>query len=137
MDPSQLIIYLKLLWENITIEPVVFLYELTRGFGGIVMSELYLKKGCSVNLNYSMEICNNIFDHEDIQIETQKLVSGVQMTNSILQNIPSLLCTLLAGPLSDTYGRKPLILVSLFGYVIANVVFLINSIWFHQLKVVN
>ena len=43
--------------------------------------------------------------------------------------------TLYAGPLSDKYGRKPLILVSFAGYFLLNLVFLINSYWFYELKV--
>ena len=88
-----------------------------------------------VNLNYSSEICDNINNHTEIQIETQKLVSGIQAYNGFLQNVPSLIFTLFAGPLSDTYGRKPLIVISLFGYFILNISHLINSIWFNELKV--
>ena len=39
------------------------------------------------------------------------------------------------GPLSDTYGRKPLIIISLIGFFVLNLVFTINSIWFMELKV--
>ena len=40
-----------------------------------------------------------------------------------------------SGPLSDTYGRKPLITISLVGFFILNLVFIVNSIWFMELKV--
>ena len=42
---------------------------------------------------------------------------------------------LFAGPLTDTYGRKPLIICALFGYFLLDVIFLINSIFFYELKV--
>ena len=51
--------------------------------------------------------------------------------------MPSIIFTLYAGPLSDRYGRKPLILVSFVGYFFLNLVFLINSYWFYDLKVTN
>ena len=41
------------------------------------------------------------------------------------------------GPLSDTYGRKPLIITSLVGFFVLNLVFIVNSIWFMELKVEN
>ena len=53
----------------------------------------------------------------------------------MLQSVPGIIFTLIAGPISDTYGRKPLIIFPLFGYFILNLVYLLNSIWFHQLKV--
>ena len=42
---------------------------------------------------------------------------------------------MIAGPLTDKYGRKPLIISALLGYLILDIVFLINSIFFYQLKV--
>ena len=33
-----------------------------------------------VNLNYCMDICESIHDHDEEQIQTQKLVSGGQVT---------------------------------------------------------
>ena len=69
---------LKHVWKNITIEPVVAMYCLIIALSGIPGEELYLKKACKVNLNHTMEVCDNIHDHEEAQIATQKLVSGVQ-----------------------------------------------------------
>ena len=52
----------------------------------------------------------------------------------MLQSAPSIVFTLFAGPLSDQYGRKPLILCALFGYFLLNIVFFFNSYWFYQLR---
>ena len=134
---SKVWIFACNVWNNITVEPVVAMYCLILALSGIPGEELYLKKACKVNLNHSMEICDNIYDHEAAQIETQKLVSGVQSHSAVLQGVPGIIFTLFAGPISDTYGRKPLIIIPLFGYFILNTVYLVNSIWFHQLKVEN
>ena len=53
---------------------------------------------------------------------------GFYIPTHCLSNTPS-------GPLSDTYGRKPLIVISLAGFFILNLVFMINSIFFMELKV--
>ena len=66
-------------WSNITIEPVMAMYCLIIALSGIPGEELYLKKACKVNLNHSAEICDNIYDYEAAQMETQKLVSVVQV----------------------------------------------------------
>ena len=71
--------YLRTVWSNITLEPVMAMYCLIIALSEIPGEELYLKKACKVNLNHSMEICDNIYDYEEAQVETQKLVSGVQV----------------------------------------------------------
>ena len=76
---SNLGVFIRNVWDNITVEPVVAMYCLIIALSGIPGEELYLKKACKVNLNHSMEICDNIYDYEEAHIETQKLVSGVQV----------------------------------------------------------
>ena len=120
---------------HISLEPVFFLFCVNLGLIGISTQGLYVRKACLVNLNHTEEICANIFNHSEIQKETQKFVSEIQAYNGMLQSAPAIVFTLFAGPLSDTYGRKPLILSSLFGYFVLNIVFLINSFWFYELKV--
>jgi len=127
----------SLVWKNITIEPLAFLQALIMSLSGIAANDLYLQKACQVNLNYPAEVCGNLtLDmYNETQEETQKYVSSVQAYNGLLQNMPSLVFALFAGPLSDTYGRKPLIIISLIGFFVLNLVFTINSIWFMELKV--
>jgi MFS family permease len=122
-------------FRHISLEPVFFLFCVNLGLIGISTQGLYLNKACIVNLNYTEEICRNIHDNVTIQKETQKFVSEIQAYNGMLQSAPAIVFTLFAGPLSDTYGRKPLIISALFGYFVLNIVFLINSIWFYELKV--
>jgi MFS family permease len=120
---------------HISLEPVFFLFCVNLGLIGISTQGLYLNKACLVNLNYTQEICSNIHNQTEIQKETQRFVSEIQAYNGMLQSAPAIVFTLFAGPLSDTYGRKPLIISALFGYFVLNIVFLVNSIWFFELKV--
>ena len=65
--------------SNTTVEPVIGVFYLVLALSGIPGEELYLKKTCLVNLNNSREVCDNIFDNEEVQIETQQHVSGIQV----------------------------------------------------------
>ncbi len=59
----------------------------------------------------------------------------VKAYSGMLQAVPGVVFTLLAGPLSDRYGRRPLLIAALAGYVILQLVFLVNSIWLEELAV--
>ena len=49
---------------TITVEPVLFLISFVQGLYLIIAQNLYLAKACSVNFNYTEDICNNIFEHK-------------------------------------------------------------------------
>ena len=125
---------LILIWRNITVEPLFFLFTLNYGLFYIVSQTLYIEKVCRVNLSINETICDEIQKHNEEQIQVQKYSASLKMYNSLLQSIPGALYLLIAGPLSDIYGRKPFIAFALFGYVLNNAVFLINGYFFYQLK---
>ena len=134
--------FLKSVYSNTTIEPVMLLFALSLGFFYMSGTQLYVDKMCRVNLvreglvdfNNSQEICDNIYSNKKLQIENQERVTRLQTLSRCIQAIPPLIYALLAGPWCDRHGRKPLILLSLFGYILSNLSFLINTIWYHELK---
>ena len=75
----------NMVWSAMTLEPVVAMYCMITALSGITGEELYLRKACSVNLNHSMEICENIYNYQEVQIKTQELVSGVQVSYVLTQ----------------------------------------------------
>lgn len=46
---------------------------------------------------------------------------------------PTFFWTLVAGSLSDKYGRKPLLILPMFGRMISHLVLLLNYIFFYEL----
>ena len=120
--------------SNITIEPVFFMLSLCFGSFIIVSKELYVTKVCNVNFNFSREVCDHIQQHKDVQVQVQEHVASLQAYNKIIQAIPGCIYALLAGPWSDRNGRKPLMLCAIWGFVLSNGVFLINTYFFYELK---
>ncbi|TRY71632.1 hypothetical protein TCAL_14873 [Tigriopus californicus] len=126
--------HVKSFFQNITVEPAYLIFAISQGLYMIVASELYITKVCKVNLAFSEDVCDNIQQHKEEQVQVQKYVSTLKIYNSILQAFPSVLFALFAGPWSDTHGRKFLIMASMFGFVFNNGVFMINAYFFYQLK---
>ena len=106
-------------------------------FRKCMIKGLYVSKTCLVNLKNSTEACNSLHNHTELHLETQKYVSEIQAYNGMLQSAPGIVFTLFAGPMTDRFGRKPLIICALLGYLLLDIIFLINSYWFYELKVPN
>ena len=82
---------LRSVWENISIEPLVILYTLIETMSEISGEELYLQKACKVNFNQSSQICYNLDQHQELEVEIQKYVVGLKVGTwclAILSNLP-------------------------------------------------
>ena len=60
--------------------------------------------------------------NNDAQKEVQVIVNNFQMNSQWIGNIPLIAFSIIAGPLSDVFGRKPLMIVPLIGYILSGVI---------------
>ena len=79
-DKMKLVTKIQSLLRNIHLGPVVFLFYICFGIFFVTSQQLYIEKACKVNLNYSEEVCDNIKEHNETQIEAQKLISEIQVS---------------------------------------------------------
>lgn len=120
---------------KITLEPVIFFFVFFNYLmnGAKQMANLKHDLVCQVNLNRSVTDCaNRTFDTE-LQIQVQEIINHFEFKKRYLGMAPAFIYTLLAGALSDRYGRKPLLLFPLIGSLITKSVYVIGSLFPNQL----
>lgn len=121
------------LFSFITIEPSMFLISLGFSFEGVFVDNLWVDKVCHIQLNYSMEICQNLDtgNYTSQQDTVQRWVTYYKMYANMIETIPVLFAIILLGAWSDTKGRKLPYIIPQFGYLLKVVSYIINSyLWY-------
>ncbi len=74
---------------------------------------------CKYELGLDDAICANLTskEHQEHQLLVQRRVNGFEITRDWVCNAPPLLLGMIAGALSDQFGRKPLMIFPLVGDV--------------------
>jgi PCFT/HCP family folate transporter-like MFS transporter 1/3 len=65
-------------------------------------------------------------ENNDVQKDVQVLVNNFQMISQWIAYVPLIGFSIIAGALSDVFGRKPLILIPLIGYLLGSLTSIIN-----------
>jgi MFS family permease len=116
--------------KTITIEPVIFLFQLGSFIlsGAQIPTNVLIYKICHIELNYTNDICDNLGDDSNklIQEEVQVQTNNFQMNAQWITSVPGILFSLYAGPLSDKFGRKPLLMFPIVGYIFSAIGGMIN-----------
>jgi MFS transporter, PCFT/HCP family, solute carrier family 46, member 3 len=67
--------------NNITVEPVMFLYMFAYMLTSVVEQRFFIDKACRVDLGYSDEICSNIETNSTEKVVVQKYVAEFTQVN--------------------------------------------------------
>ena len=102
----------------LSLEPIIFLQTFTWGLGSVIQQNLIIAKVCK-DLGYSLEICDDINNHDAEDDAVQTRASQINMYMSILGSLPCMLVALFIGPWSDKNGRKPVMIIPMIGEILA------------------
>ncbi|XP_056638650.1 uncharacterized protein LOC130446418 isoform X2 [Diorhabda sublineata] len=127
-----------------TIEIPLILFSFTFELLGPVNTNLMLYRTCYVILGFNQSECALLGNTEDnnetkaLEEKVQPMYNVIETTRSMVENVIGLALCLFLGPISDKFGRKPIILISHTGsyifyatnypavYAIATVLIILN-----------
>ena len=115
-------------------EFAVMFSKMSHGVVGVLRTELAIAKVCQNELGHSQLFCSDLHNHTDIEISVQKRVNMFEMYGDIMCQVPTVIYAILAGSLSDKFGRKPLMIAAIVGQILEGVALLVNKIWFSELR---
>ena len=67
------------------------------------------------------------------QTLAQRRVNMFEMRGDIMTQVPTAFYALIAGSLSDRFGRGPLLILPIIGQILEGAALLVNKIWFEEL----
>lgn len=126
--------------KNITVEPGMFLFIISVMITMITTQNLSLEKACSVNLNFTAEICRSLKLQElesqnEYEKETQKLLAKAMSSRTYISATVPCLMALFVGSWSDITGhRKMFIIIPIVGQLLLVLSNVLNVYFFHQLS---
>lgn len=130
----------KLIFENITVEPVMICYILPYIMSNLAVQNLNLDKACRVNLQYNSSVCDaltvrNLSGYtKDEEVEVQKLVATMAAWKSVIQSLVPSVIIMFFGSWSDRNNRrKPCIMLPIYGEASTVIGFLLCTYYFYEL----
>lgn len=113
--------------NSFVLEPAVFLIAIAFSLTGVVFVNEVIYQGCVFILNQEDDDCRQLGSvnaTEEIQLleeMIQPYASKIQMTRTMVESFLPAILSFFIGPWSDKFGRKPVLLSSLFGFFLSNV----------------
>ncbi|XP_035209187.1 proton-coupled folate transporter-like isoform X4 [Stegodyphus dumicola] len=119
------------IFKSLRIEPVMFLFMFSFILNSTCLTNMIMEKGCLYYLNYSKEICSNLSYYKDQRDSVEILANNYNLYLDMLAPIGATVVIFLA-PWSDKYGRKPPLILALFGFFVNDVGIILCTIYFYS-----
>lgn len=134
---------LKVIFTNITVEPIMMCYILPSVMSVIATQNLNLEKACRVNLQLDIDTCNaltakneSFVGYKIAERQVQQLVTNRAMYRNVLQSLFPTVLLLFLGSWSDRQKRrKPCIIIPIIGEICMCLGLLISTYFFFELPI--
>lgn len=137
-SPKKFKTKVRRFFNNITVEPVLLLFQTSLVMSSLTTQNLNLEKACRVTLNYTEEICyalikknTTLFKNEEIVV--QKSVANMLIWQTVIQcSVPCILVIFIGSWSERHKKRKPFVLLPIIGELIRNFGLLLCVYFFHE-----
>ncbi|XP_047494996.1 proton-coupled folate transporter-like [Penaeus chinensis] len=115
---------------SITIEPMLFVRNIALYGMSVIRENLKLDRFCRVTLNRTEDECGRMNDgeHDDLQVEVQKLDNMFNLFESLVGSLVPILLVVFIASWSDRRGRKVPLMISLCGSALYAAVYLLEAV---------
>ncbi|XP_063592173.1 proton-coupled folate transporter-like [Penaeus indicus] len=115
---------------SITIEPMLFVRNIALYSMSVIRENLKLDRFCRVTLNRTQDECERMNDgeHDDLQVEVQKLDNMFNLFESLVGSLVPILLVVFIASWSDRRGRKVPLMISLCGSALYAAVYLLEAV---------
>ncbi|KAH8258060.1 hypothetical protein KR038_005242 [Drosophila bunnanda] len=116
--------------RSLLLEPAVFLAFFGRFLTDAVYQNQILYQTCVTVLEYNASECEpflgtNRASDEKIEGQVQEYASTITMVSSIIESTMPAIVSLFLGPWSDKFGRRPILLSTMTGYLVSAVILIV------------
>lgn len=123
----------------LTIEPAVLLLFTSFSLCSTVWTNQIIFQTCTVQFGYSDEDCGQLGTHnasKEIETIVQPYAANILVARNLIESIGPGLMSLFLGPWSDRFGRRPVVIASLIGYILTNCMS-VSIAWLSTMHAIN
>ena len=116
----------KKVFNNITIEPALFLTSFAGQLGDATFGQMVIYKSCKSDFGYNSTVCNNLID--DFPDQNTEIQNEVAQFNTYQIYVTTLLPAFLAfylGAWADLFGRKVVLYMTLTTWFLKHAIFIV------------
>lgn len=124
-DPNVAEITMRAKRSIVTLEPALLLLFTSLSLSGTIWTNQIIYQSCTVQFGYDREECALLGTHnasKNIETIVQPYAANILMTRQLIESIVPAVLSLFIGPWSDRFGRRPVILTTMFGFLLSNCV---------------
>ncbi|KAI5642980.1 major facilitator superfamily domain-containing protein [Phthorimaea operculella] len=119
---------------GITMEVPMFLCIVSISLSSVAISNIIMYRTCVHALHYDDDVCQPFLSpgkanvSSTVETEVQRYTTFISTVKSVLESIVPAILSLFLGTWSDTHGRKPLVVWSLFGLCLSQMMIVVYSL---------